>query len=378
MPHHQNYLNNVPDIQQLSVSCRAWSYDEAGPQRFRNLSSTRCLFSPSHLKLLAISTRSSSPLRSSTSAALSCLSSTLSSHISITGIHIRARNPTVRAKNDERYEVLQPPPRVKSSSTYAILPPNLRVTNLSPLSVNMDPPQYLSSRPSRATTLPNDSEPSSASISSQPRQLLGPGLTGTSNSIQNIPLKRKRRVPAIAPNDFLGQMSLAPATQTTVVTTTTTTTTEFPPLVIKAPRNVHDLDPLDYPLARLRTPASLRHVQFSIGDQTAVLKEADDTIKTANEVRQNLSPAVWTYADDFSLPISSGNSNRLPCGSRRASYVPAPNQRMRSKAGLIEQGPSQNRISSGHSHRSPFQKPLALPANQGPGSDDIVLQSHLV
>ena len=164
----------------------------------------------------------------------------------------------------------------------------------------MDPPQYLSSKPSRISTLPNHSEPSSAPFSSQPRQMLGPAQTGTSNLIQNVPQKRKRRALAIAPNDFLGQISLAPATQTTVVTTTTTTTTEFPPLVIKAPRNIHDLDPVVYPLARLRTPASLRHVQFCIGDQTAVLKEADDTIKTANEVRQNLSSAMWTYADDFS------------------------------------------------------------------------------
>ena len=85
-------------------------------------------------------------------------------------------------------------------------------------------------------------------------------------------------------------MSLAPATQTTVVTTTTTTTTEFPPLVIKAPRNLHHLDPADYPLARLRTPASLRHVQFNIGDQTAILKEADDTIKSVNEVSRKLLP----------------------------------------------------------------------------------------
>ncbi|KAL8884439.1 MAG: hypothetical protein Q9215_007513 [Flavoplaca cf. flavocitrina] len=150
----------------------------------------------------------------------------------------------------------------------------------------MDPPQYLSSKASRISTLPIHSEPSSAPFSSQPRQMLGPAQTGTSSLIQNVPQKRKRRALAIAPNDFLGQMSLAPATQTTVVTTTTTTTTEFPPLVIKAPRNIHNLDPVVYPLARLQTPASLRHVQFSIGDQTAVLKEADDTIKTANEWQQ--------------------------------------------------------------------------------------------
>ncbi|KAI4223386.1 MAG: hypothetical protein L6R36_005447 [Xanthoria steineri] len=151
----------------------------------------------------------------------------------------------------------------------------------------MDPPPYLSSRTSRFSTQPSDSsEPSSASIPTHSRQLVGPAPAGTCTPAQNIPQKRKRRTPTIAPNDFFGQLSLAPATQTTVVTTTTTTTTEFPPLVIKAPRNVHDLDPVDYPLARLRTPASLRNVQFTIGDQTALLKEADDTIKSVDKWEQ--------------------------------------------------------------------------------------------
>ncbi|KAL8671737.1 MAG: hypothetical protein Q9168_003759 [Polycauliona sp. 1 TL-2023] len=151
----------------------------------------------------------------------------------------------------------------------------------------MDPPQYLSSRPSRfSTQLSDSSDPSPATVSTKPRQLLEPASASTSNPAQNVPHKRKRRTASIAPADFLGQMSLAPATQTTVVTTTTTTTTEFPPLVIKAPRNLHHLDPADYPLARLRTPASLRHVQFNIGDQTAILKEADDTIKSVNEWEQ--------------------------------------------------------------------------------------------
>lgn len=164
----------------------------------------------------------------------------------------------------------------------------------------MDPPPYLSSTTSRFSTQPSDSsEPSSASIPTHSRQLVGPAPAGTCTPAQNIPQKRKRRTPTIAPNDFFGQMSLAPATQTTVVTTTTTTTTEFPPLVIKAPRNVHDLDPVDYPLARLRTPASLRNVQFTIGDQTALLKEADDTIKSVDKVRRSLVLAIQKQANNF-------------------------------------------------------------------------------
>ncbi|KAL8765808.1 MAG: hypothetical protein Q9209_007212 [Squamulea sp. 1 TL-2023] len=151
----------------------------------------------------------------------------------------------------------------------------------------MDPPRYVSSRSSRFSTKASDSsETSSASVSSQPPQNSRTAPAGSSTPAQYTLQKRKRTNTTVAPNDFLGQMSLAPATQTTVVTTTTTTTTEFPPLVIKAPRNVQDLDPIHYPLASLRTPASLRNVQFTIGDQTAMLKEADDTIKSATEWRR--------------------------------------------------------------------------------------------
>ncbi|KAL8783562.1 MAG: hypothetical protein Q9213_004552 [Squamulea squamosa] len=151
----------------------------------------------------------------------------------------------------------------------------------------MDPPRYLSSKTSRfSTKLSDSSETSSASVSSQPHQSSRPAPAGENTPVQNTSQKRKRTITTVAPNDFLGQMSLAPATQTTVITTTTTTTTEFPPLVIKAPRNVQDLDPADYPLASLRTPTSLRNVQFIIGDQTAMLKEADDTVKSATDWRR--------------------------------------------------------------------------------------------
>ncbi|KAL8855115.1 MAG: hypothetical protein Q9221_000021 [Calogaya cf. arnoldii] len=189
----------------------------------------------------------------------------------------------------------------------------------------MDPPRYLSSRTSRFSIQPSDSsELSSAPISSQPRQLTGPAPAGTTTTATNVPQKRKRRTTGIAPNDFLGKISLAPATQTTVVTTTTTTTTEFPPLVIKAPRNVHLLDPVDYPLARLPTPVSLRNVQFTVGNQTASLKEADDTIKSLHEVRQDEADS-WTdrnravtnsYSKRPLSPVSISEAARIAGQSR--------------------------------------------------------------
>ncbi|KAL8807619.1 MAG: hypothetical protein Q9182_000603 [Xanthomendoza sp. 2 TL-2023] len=146
----------------------------------------------------------------------------------------------------------------------------------------MDPP--LSSRTSKLPTQPNKSAvPSTGSVASQPRQPSGTTPTETATVNLNAREKRKGKTPTVAPDDSFCRISFTPATQTTVVTTTTTTTTEIPPLVVKAPRNVQDLDPVDYPLARLPTPASLRNVQFVVGDQLAVVREADDTVGGLNE-----------------------------------------------------------------------------------------------
>ena len=82
----------------------------------------------------------------------------------------------------------------------------------------------------------------------------------------------------------LGQFSFAPATQTTVVTTTTTTTTNFPPLPIKPPRALKDLDPRLYPLAASATPASLKNFEFNLGGRSVVFNEPDDAAATATEV----------------------------------------------------------------------------------------------
>ncbi|KAI4196199.1 MAG: hypothetical protein LQ346_003277 [Caloplaca aetnensis] len=87
-------------------------------------------------------------------------------------------------------------------------------------------------------------------------------------------------------DDVLGQFSFAPATQTTVVTTTTTTTTNFPPLVIKQPRNVQDLDPVQFPLANIRTPELLKNQSFTIGDRKVAFHEADDAASTLDEWEQ--------------------------------------------------------------------------------------------
>lgn len=86
------------------------------------------------------------------------------------------------------------------------------------------------------------------------------------------------------PYAALGQLSYAPTTQTTVVTTTTTTTTSFPPLVLNAPRHLHERDPKQYPLAASPTPQAIKEFSFITGGKQARFREADDAQNTLEKV----------------------------------------------------------------------------------------------
>lgn len=91
---------------------------------------------------------------------------------------------------------------------------------------------------------------------------------------------RRRLLPATA----VGEFSFAPATQTTVVTTTTTTTTTFPPLVMKPPRQLNQLDPKEYPLAAVPTPAILKRFCFDVDGKPTYFREKDDADQSIREV----------------------------------------------------------------------------------------------
>ena len=97
---------------------------------------------------------------------------------------------------------------------------------------------------------------------------------------------------SIRPEDVLGQFSYAPATQTTVVTTTTTTTTNFPPIMMKAPQHLYDLDPKLYPLASSPTPTSIKKLCFDVDGTPTLFQEADDTLETLEKVREPMS-LIW-------------------------------------------------------------------------------------
>jgi hypothetical protein len=92
----------------------------------------------------------------------------------------------------------------------------------------------------------------------------------------------------------LGQLSYAPATQTTVVTTTTTTTTSFPPLILRAPRHLYDRDPKQYPLAASPTPASIRDFTFDVNGKPACFREADDVEDSLQQVCFSTQPLSTT------------------------------------------------------------------------------------
>ena len=91
----------------------------------------------------------------------------------------------------------------------------------------------------------------------------------------------------IKSEDTLGQFSYGPATQTTVVTTTTTTTTKFPPLMLKAPKHLRDLDPKIFPLAASPTPKSIKKLSFEVEGRPTTFEEADDTLEALEKVRRS-------------------------------------------------------------------------------------------
>ena len=109
----------------------------------------------------------------------------------------------------------------------------------------------------------------------------------TMSKSQTMQKAAPQQLEGIRPEDILGQFSYAPATQTTVVTTTTTTTTNFPPIMMKAPEHLFDLDPKLYPLASSPTPTSIKRLRFDVDGTPTLFQEADDTLETLEKVRES-------------------------------------------------------------------------------------------
>ncbi|KAF2020536.1 WD40 repeat-like protein [Aaosphaeria arxii CBS 175.79] len=135
--------------------------------------------------------------------------------------------------------------------------------------------------------------------------------------------------PAIDPYATIGQLSIAPATHTTVVTTTTTTTTSFPPMFMKAPRNLRDRDAKEYPLANAPAPESIRKFMFSTGNGQACFEEAgdsDEKIREHNSIYDGLRSANGTIQveESFSGPPEFATPSRMTRPSTALTPVARP------------------------------------------------------
>ena len=203
----------------------------------------------------------------------------------------------------------------------------------------MDPPHRTSSNLSLHVPRVEKAMQAPLTTVSTPKSTrISPTLTpdelpqGESGTQSNMTLGGSSVVQAPNSGEMLGQFSFAPAIQTTVVTTTTTTTTKFPPLVMKAPQHLHELDSKLYPLAASPTPRSIRKLCFDVGGRPTYFHEADDTSETLTEVRlaSGTCPFYRLVANTI-LMDNSSKSNERHCKSRAASYDLLLNSRRNSK-----------------------------------------------
>lgn len=127
----------------------------------------------------------------------------------------------------------------------------------------------------------------------------------------------------------LGQFSYAPATQTTVVTTTTTTTTSFPPLILKAPRYLHERDPKQYPLAASPTPAQIKRFSLKFNDVPAFYREADDAnnglleherTNASLRASNGLLSAVYSSETKYQMPTPASD-HQASCETVSSSQI---------------------------------------------------------
>ncbi|KIW41111.1 hypothetical protein, variant [Exophiala oligosperma] len=130
-------------------------------------------------------------------------------------------------------------------------------------------------------------------------------------------------------NALLGQLSFAPATQTTVVTTTTTTTTKFPPFLMRPPRRMQELDLKQYPLAASPTPASLKKIHFEIEGRHTIFSEANDTSIALEQLEReqrmlgDANGRIQTIQTSQPWSETPHNEERLTSFQRQAEKRPA-------------------------------------------------------
>lgn len=129
----------------------------------------------------------------------------------------------------------------------------------------------------------------------------------------------------------MAQISFGPATQQTVTTVTTTTTVSLPPLIMKPPKDLHDRDPKQYPLAYSPTPSSIKKFCFDVNGRSTAFHEPEDPVETlqrhrALQARIQRSKGFIRQEekhDDYETPLHSRQlQSKKPSNSLKRSATP--------------------------------------------------------
>ncbi|KAK4545925.1 hypothetical protein LTR36_002489 [Oleoguttula mirabilis] len=88
------------------------------------------------------------------------------------------------------------------------------------------------------------------------------------------------------PDTTVGSFTFGPAIQRVVTTVTTTTTTALPPILMHPPKDLHDRDPKQYPLAFTPTPHPLKKFAFNHHGRPTTFHESEDPNETARRYQE--------------------------------------------------------------------------------------------
>ncbi|KAK5131640.1 hypothetical protein LTR08_000767 [Meristemomyces frigidus] len=88
------------------------------------------------------------------------------------------------------------------------------------------------------------------------------------------------------PDTTVGSFTFGPAIQRVVTTVTTTTTTALPPIVMHPPKDLHERDAKQYPLAFSPTPYPLKRFAFDYHGRPTTFQESEDPNETARKYQE--------------------------------------------------------------------------------------------
>jgi F-box and WD-40 domain protein CDC4 len=125
---------------------------------------------------------------------------------------------------------------------------------------------------STAPASPTDEVPSPMDALPEPIEVLPPQAQDTSTTTTTYTMP--------PPNTNVGQFTFGSAVQTTVTTITKTTTTALPPIALLPPKDLHERDPRQYPLAFTPTPNPLKKFAFNYHGRPTSFYEAEDPKET--------------------------------------------------------------------------------------------------